>query len=273
MSNEVFQKPEEAQVVQKSNNQFEVPVESITLPSKGLVYPVGNILSNEECVQIRTMCAKDEDLLTSRALIKNGTVISQLLSACITNKAIDPDDMLVGDRNAVLIAIRITGYGADYSVKIGCPSCDEEFDNSFDLSQLEIKPIGASPVAPNTNIFEYILPLSGMKVNFKLFTGKDETEMSRTAEKKKKLQTQIDNSVTSRLCNSIVSINGNSDRNLISKLINNMRAGDSRALRKYMDQIEPGINMKQTVTCPHCNEESEVDIPLGVSFFWPDFGK
>lgn len=272
MGNEIFEKQEQTlqQEIKKTYSQVEIPVESVTLPSNGIVYDMNNVLSGEESVEIKCMSAKEEDILSSRALIKNGTVITHLLRACITNKAVDPDDMLVGDRNAVLIAIRITGYGSDYKVKIGCPSCSEEFENVFDLSKLSVKPIGAQPLALNTNLFEYILPSSGMHVHFKLLTGKDESEISRMAEKKKKLQTQIDNTVTSRLYSCIVSINGNSDKNFISKAINNMRAGDSRAFRKYVDSIEPGVNMLQKVTCPHCNDESEVTIPLGINFFWPD---
>lgn len=274
MSDNVFQQaapPAKLENVSRESG-FDIPVESVTLPSQGLVYPVGHPLNNEQKVDIKCMTAKEEDLLTSRALIKNGTVITQLLRSCILNKSVDPDDMLIGDRNAVLIAIRITGYGADYKAKIECPECSEEYDNEFSLSQLKVKPLSVAPVAQSENLFEFTLPSSGQRVQVRLLTGRDEAEISKMAERKKKLQAQIDNNVTARLFSSIVSINGETDRNKISYAVNNMRASDSRALRRFIDEIEPGVEMKQKVSCPHCHEESEVSVPLGISFFWPDLG-
>lgn len=144
----------------KPQNPFDVPVESITLPSNGLVYPLGHPLSNEDAIEIKAMTAKEEDLLSSRALIKNGTVISALLKSCILNKLIDPDDMLAGDRNAILIGIRVTGYGSDYAVRISCPSCDKDFENTFSLNGLKIKRLTQKPLKENTNIFDFTLPAS-----------------------------------------------------------------------------------------------------------------
>ena len=270
--NPFVQPTQPAPVSAGSGGGFNVPVETVTLPSQGLVYPLGHPLSNEKQVDIKCMTAKEEDLLTSRALIKNGTVISQLLRSCILNKSVDPDDMLVGDRNAVLIAIRITGYGAEYKAKIECPQCGEDYENEFSLSQLRVKPLTAQSAAPNENLFDFTLPGTGQRVQIRLLTGRDEAEISKISERKKKLQSQIDNNVTARLFSSIVSLNGETDKNKISQAVNNMRASDSRALRRFIDDIEPGVQMKQTVSCPHCVEESEVNVPLGISFFWPDLG-
>jgi hypothetical protein len=131
-----FAKQQEVQSVIQQH-RTEVPVEIVTLPSKGSVYPVGHPLSNEETVEIKALTAREEDLLTSRALIKNGTVISKLLKACIMNKLVNPDDMLAGDRNALLIGIRVTGYGPDYDVKISCVECSKDFENTFSLSRTQ----------------------------------------------------------------------------------------------------------------------------------------
>lgn len=124
------------------------------------MYPFGHPLANEEAVEIKAMTAREEDLLTSRALIKNGTVISQLLRSCIINKTIDPDEMLAGDRNAILVGIRITGYGSDYGAKISCQDCSKEFTNTFNLSNLSLKHLTALPVSPNQNLFDFVLPKS-----------------------------------------------------------------------------------------------------------------
>jgi len=249
---------------------FEIPVETVPLPSKGVLYGLGHPLSNEEHVEIKCMTAKEEDLLTSRALIKNGTVISKLLQSCMLNKIIDPDDLLTGDRNAILIAIRVTGYGSDYGVKIDCPECNEQFENEFSLNSLEIKNLGAQPLQPNMNLFSFTLPITKKEVHFKLLTGRDEAELLEIEKRRKKIGQQVEASVTGRLSKCIVSIGGVSDGTKLARQVANMPAGDSRALRKYIDDIEPSVEMKQWVTCPSCGEQSEVNIPLGISFFWPD---
>jgi len=251
---------------------FDIPVESVPLPSRGLVYPIDNVLSNEERVDIRAMSAKQEDILTSRALIKNGTVITHLLQSCLLNKAVDVDQMLTGDRNAVLIAIRVTGYGSEYKVKVSCPDCDEESDYEFSLARLKVKSLGANPVYPNTNLFEYTLPKSGLQMQFRLFTGADEAELSRMADRRRKLGSQVDEVVTSRLFAATVAVNGVTDRQKIKKITDNLMAYDAKAYRKYMTDIEPGVEMKQEFVCSRCTAESEVDVPLGTTFFWPDVG-
>lgn len=258
------------QYQQQTQQGYQVPVELVSLPSRGSVYPIGHPLCNEEAVEIKAMTAKEEDILTSRALLKNGTLLTQLLKSCVLNKTIDPDDMLIGDRNAILVGIRVTGYGSEYKVKITCPECSKEFDNTFSLGGLKLKNLDVQPLQPNTNLFQFTLPSSGQLVYFKLLSGRDESEVSKVMESKKKLGSQIEAGVTTRLFQSIVSINGESDRGKILLLIQNMRAMDARALRKYIDEIEPGVDMTQKVVCASCDTESEVTMPLGMSFFWPD---
>lgn len=274
--NEIFQPKPPAQQMQETSKAagYQIPVDSVTLPSKGILYPVGHALCNEESVEIKCMTAREEDLLTSRALIKNGTVLSKLLSACMVSMSVEPLDMLAGDRNAVLIAIRVTGYGADYSVKITCPDCSEDHDHTFSLGNLRIKTLPELPMQPNVNAFEFTLPMSDMHVEFKLLTGRDEQELSKAQERQKKmLGTQVENNVTGRLLACILAVDGDRDRGKIASIVKNMRAGDARALRNFMDKIEPGVDMKQFAKCPHCGEDSEVEVPLGLNFFWPDVGK
>lgn len=269
--NEIFKQGEKTTLAANAKETgTEVPVELVSLPSKGLLYPQTHPLYNEEAVEIKAMTAREEDLLTSRALIKNNTVVTALMKACILNKLVDPDDLLIGDRNALLIGIRVTGYGTDYGVKIQCPSCNEEYENHFSLGGLKIKPLVTAPLQPNTNLFSFRLPLSGQEVQFKLLTGKDENEMTLMSERRKKLGSQVDNSVTSRLFQAVISINGETDRGKLNNMINGLRAADARALRSYMKQISPDVDMKQEATCTKCQAVSEVDVPLGPTFFWPD---
>ena len=255
--------------VMKDDFSFEIPVESVPLPTKGLVYPVDSPIHGCETVDIKAMTAKEEDILTSRALIKKGTVITALLQSCLIDKAIQTDKMLSGDRNAIMTALRVTGYGADYKVEVECPACDERSKQDFNLAELPIKRLGIDPIAPGANLFEFELPVTKKKVHFRFLTGEDEREMSTIAERRKK-SGMNDAMVTQRLHQTIVSIDGVTDKNKINMFVRNMPARDSLSLRKYMEEHEPGIEMKAWMECPHCFESSEVRLPMGASFFWPD---
>lgn len=249
---------------------MEIPVESVPLPSAGLIYPTDSPLSGRETVDIRAMTAKEEDILTSRALIKKGTVITELLKSCLVDKSIDPDLLISGDRNAIMTAVRVTGYGADYSVDIDCPACSEKSKQNFKLTDLSIKRLEIDPVEIGKNLFEFKLPVSGKNIRFKFLTGKDEQEITITSERKRKQGQQSDNLITQKLMYSVVSVDGTTDKVKVQSFIRNMPARDSLSLRKFMDANEPGIDMKSWIECPNCDESSEVRLPLGASFFWPD---
>ena len=96
--------------------EFEIQTETIELPSKGLIYPEDNPLSSGK-VEIKYMTAKEEDILSNQTYIQNGTVLEKLLESVIVSK-INLKDLIIGDNNAVLIATRILGYGADYTVNM-----------------------------------------------------------------------------------------------------------------------------------------------------------
>ena len=218
------------------------------------------------------MTAREEDILTSRALIKKGTVISELIKSCLVDKRIDVSQLLSGDRNALMVALRVTGSGADYNVEVDCPACGVKSKQTFNLSELELKPLDIEPVEPGANLFELVLPVTKKKVRFKFLTGADEEEILTIQERKKKVGGMGDNVVTTRLQFSIVAIEGKTDKNLINAFIRNMPARDSLYLRNHVDKHEPGIDMTSHMDCPSCSETSEVRIPLGVTFFWPSSG-
>jgi len=256
--------------VMKDDFGFEVPVEVVPIPSGGVTYDIESPLHGLKTVEITAMTAKDEDILTSRALIKKGTVITHLLQSCLVNKTINPQDMLSGDRNAVMVALRVTGYGPEYKVEVDCPECGERSKQGFDLTDLPIKELKINPVAQGANVFEFTLPVTKFPIRFKFLTGRDEQEMMITAERKKKKGFTNDNMVTSRLSASLIEVNGIKEKVKIDKFISNMPARDSLALRNYLDENEPGIDMTSWMDCPHCSETSEVSLPLGATFFWPD---
>ena len=249
---------------------FEVPVETVPLPSGGKCYDEGHPLAGKDTVEIRAMTAREEDILTSKALIKKGTVISHLIKSCMIDKRVDPDTLLAGDRNALMVALRVTGYGTDYKVEVDCPACGERSKHSFDLSELPVKRLDLDPIALGQNIFETQLPVTKAKVRFKLLTGHDEQEIMTASERRKKQGQRAENLVTQRLKYAIVSANGISDKNKLEMMVSNLPARDSLYLRKFIDKNEPGIEMKSWMDCPSCLEHSEVRLPLGAAFFWPD---
>jgi len=253
----------------KADFGLDIPVELVPLPSSGRVYPQGSALADREALEIRAMTAREEDILTSRALLKKGTAITELIRSCIVDKSVNVSDMLIGDRNALMVAVRITGYGPEYPVELECPDCDTNTQHTFNLAELQIRRLAIDPVVEGSNAFEFALPVSKKNVRFKFLTGRDEDDMMALAEKQKKHGLGNESAVTTALQYAIVAVDGVTDRAKISNFIKSMPARDSRALRTYIKDNEPGIVMRQDVACDKCGHSEEVDMPLGVNFFWP----
>ena len=263
------------QLPQSNINQdyfgWTVPVEQIPLPTAGILYPKENPLHNKESLQIKAMTAQEEDIIMSRALLKEGTIITHLIKSCLIDKSVDPNDLLLGDRNSLLVAIRITGYGSKYIVDVTCPECSSMNEQAFDLSDLEIQRLKIAPISHGKNEFEFKLPVTKKNVTFKFSTVGSEHENATTIERKRKLMPdmKVEGLITSLLENQIISIDGLRDRNKISGFIRSMPAGDSRALRLYINKNEPGIDMNVNMTCQSCSAQSKIGLPLGAAFFWP----
>ena len=253
----------------KADFGLDIPHELVPLPSNGKAYPIDSSLHGRDAVEIHAMTAREEDILTSQALLKKGTVISELIKSCLADKSINVLDLLSGDRNALMVAIRVTGYGPEYNAEIECSECSVKTPRDFDLSALSINRLEIEPVIPGANIFEFKLPYTGKVVRFKFMTGRDEEEITATSQKQKKLGLSTDSTVTTSLLYTILSIDGIEDRAKIANFIKLMPARDSLALRNYMKDNEPGINMKQDTTCNACGHTEEVTMPLGVTFLWP----
>jgi hypothetical protein len=249
-----------------------VPVEQVPLPSAGLIYPKGSPLHGRETLQIKAMTAQEEDILMSRALWKEGTVTTHLIKSCLIDKSVNPAELLSGDRNALLVSIRITGYGTDYRATATCPACSKSDSYTFDLSQIGIKRMGSNPVAPGANEFEFVLPVSKKRVVFKLLTVQDEDDDRIAKERMQRLfpDANQNNPVTRQLENQVISIDGKTDRTAIAAFIKVMPAADSRALRTRMRDTEPGLDMQLDMECRSCGVESKVALPLGAAFFWPE---
>ena len=240
--------------------EFKLPTETVELPSKGLLYPEDSELA-KGTIEIKYMTAKEEDILTNQSYIKNGTVLDKLLKSVIVSK-INFDDLLIGDKNAIMIAARILGYGSDYSFNYS----DESY--TVDLSQIENKPLKEELFTSRTNEFTFTLPKSGNTVTFKLLTHKDEQDINRELEGLKKINKDSSPELSTRLKYIITSVEGNRERKDIRNFVDNyLLAQDSRALREYVREIQPDVDL---TFFPDGNSE-RINIPIGVNFFWPEF--
>jgi len=255
----------------KKDLGFDLPVASVPLPSSGLIYPSGP-LHMAQSVDIKAMTAREEDILMNRTLVRKGTVITELLRSCILDKSIDVNDMISGDRNALMVAVRITGYGSEYAPKVTCPKCEVSQDFPVDLQSLPIKELDLTKlqqVSPGENAFEVYLPVSKKKVVFKFLTGKEEERMLQDIEAKRKRGIVQENLVTTKLMFSIVSIDGNQERGFINQFCQYMPARDSLTLRNLLNNCEPGIDMSSEFTCSSCGYQEVLSVTLDSSFFWP----
>ncbi len=246
------------------------PTEFVDLPSKGLFYPEGHPLHNQAVIEIKHMTAKEEDILTSEALLRNELAIDRLLESVILNKDIRVDDLLLGDKSAILIATRITGFGPFYDVTANCPSCSKESHYSFDLS--EIKP--ASVELPESvkneenGIFSFELPISKVRIYVRLLTSGDEKKLAIALTPKK--GKGISNPITGLLKAIVVQANEHTEKDMLHQFVEAMPLPDVKYLRGVYEKIKPDIDLRFDINCPLCHEDGKVGMPLTARFFWPD---
>ena len=255
--------------VMKDEFNWTVPVESVPLPSNGTIYNPDSTLYNRETVQIKAMTAQEEDILTSQAYIKDGSVVPNLIRSCLVDKTIDVDDLITGDRNALMVAIRITGYGNIYKVGYTCGNCSHQEKIDIDLSSLPIRRLEEQPIIEGKNLFSYVLPVTKKTIHYKYITGHDEKEEDMKRKRLDKLGIQMGGNVTNFLESIIVSVDGVEDKNKIKHFVANMPALDSRKLRLHVRNSEPGIDMKWEYQCSNCSAQNAINIPITSEFFWP----
>lgn len=250
---------------------FAVPTEMVDLPSKGKFYPNGHPLCGKDSLEIKFMTAREEDILTSKALIKKGVAIDRMLQSLIIDKNVKVEDLLLGDKNALTVAARISGYGEDYEISVTCPSCEGKSKHSFDLSALEhkntsaLEDLGVNKTEHGT--FTAKLLKTKAEVEFRLLTGKD--EMEAISEMTSKTVKKEEANSTSQLKRIIVSVNGETNRGVINNFVDSLPVVDAKLLRSMVREITPDIEMKQHFECGSCGHEEEVEVPFTVEFFWP----
>jgi len=252
--------------------QFVTPTEFVDLPSKGRYYPPDHPLHNVEMVEIRHMTAKDEDILTSRSLLKKGVAIDRFLQNVLVDKRVKVEDLLIGDKNAIIIASRITGYGARYDASISCPSCASSVQFGFNLEDCQVMSLDRHEVsdirATDSGTFVIHADKMGVDVEVKLLTSRDESYLAQIAEKRRKKKLP-ETALTDQLRRFIVSVNGQADPGYVDSFIQHMPASDSRKIRTAYQEIIPNVDMNHEFVCSECSFEGEVSVPFGATFFWP----
>jgi hypothetical protein len=250
-----------------AEQNYDFPTEVISLPSEGKGYPESSPLS-KGTIEIKYMTAKEEEILTSQNLIKKGIVLNKLFESIVIDKDVNVDDILLGDKNAIMLATRILAYGAKYPIEItGADGEKEQID--VDLSKVQTKDVDLSKLKRD-NKYEFTTP-SGNKMIFKLLTHGDEQKIDTDIKALAKFNKGgISAELTTRYRYMIQEIDGKTDTKSITDFINNrFLAKDTRAFREYIRELSPDINMEFDYQNPETGEKEVRSIPMGVGFFWP----
>jgi len=246
--------------------EFIVPMDVVELPSQGKLYPNG-----QNTVKIKYLTAEDENILMSPELIRTGKVLDALLENCVVIDGLTTKEMLVGDRNKVLIDLRINGYGHEYEVEMIDPETNSSFTTIVDLRKLQSKHLEITPDSQGE--FTVTLPKFNVPVKFRFLNGDDEdylTKKAQSAQKKNKKGFVVSNTLTERYLRQIMEVKGNRDKFYIQKFIGAMPISDSLFLREYITQIEPGIDLKYEFEAPS-GGTFEADVPITPRLFYPNY--
>ena len=251
---------------------FVSPTQFVDLPSKGRFYPESHPLHNKDSVEIRFMTAKDEDILSSESLLRKGIAVDRFLENVVIDKSFPVGSLLIGDKNAILISSRISGYGNIYDTEIVCPNCGHKNRVAFDLNGVNVH-YGLDGQESDIQKLEngnysVLLPVSKVTVEFKLLTSKDESKMIKkiTNARKRKEQSSF---ITDQYKMMIVSAQGVTDSFQIARFVDLMPVGDSKVLKQAYRKTAPNVELKHDFTCISCTHEQELEVPFGADFFWP----
>ena len=245
-------------------SEHKFPTEVIDIPSGGKIYPKDSPLADGK-IEIKYMTTKEEDILMSENLIKKGVVIDKLLDSLIVTKGVKQEHLVLGDKNAVLVACRILAYGPEYTCEVTNPkNPDQQVEHTFDLSQCPFKNI-LEDIDYTDNSFDFITPIGKTKIKFKLLTGVEEKQIEKDIEQTKKFGYNAE--ISTRLRYTITEVDGDNKPETITAFSQNMLARDSVALRNYIQEISPDIDLTSEIQIG--GEAVSVSIPLTVEFFWP----
>jgi len=262
--------PAPAMAQQGADFSFVAANDIVELPSNGEFYPEGHALRESPTVEVRQMTAKEEDILLNQSYLKQGVVVEKLLHSLVITKDFKLDDLLIGDKNAILTQVRRSAYGDEYPVEAVCRSCMTKTENTFDLEEcVRNKPLTLVEGVERTekNTFTFIAPKTKAKVETRFLTGADEKALADKEKKYKKHNVDFSASLETY---KMIIVSVNDDPSLVGSYVENMPLRDAKKLKEVMKEIQPGIEMKGQFVCPSCETEVEMDLPINFRFLWPD---
>ena len=251
---------------------FVAPTEFVELPSRGS-YPTDHPAHGLEVLEIRYMTAKEEDILASQTLLKKGIAIERMIDSLIIDSKIKAKNLLIGDRNALIIAARVSGYGRYYQTHVSCPACGAKDELNFDLKQAKINTSSVDDTLDLKRLengnFQTIAPFSKFRIEFKLLDGNDEAYLTKLINDKKKRK-MAETTLTDQFKLMIVSIEGHNDKSIVSKYVDNMPTLDSRHIKACYKIAAPDVKVTEPFACGSCGYEQELEVPFNTDFFWPE---
>lgn len=243
-------------------DEFKVPYDIIELPSQGLLYP-----SKKNKVKVEYLTAMDENVLSSPNILSSGKVLDILLERKIKDLGFPINELISGDKVAVLVFLRSTAFGDEYKQAV-VNSKGDIVEGTINLSELKQKKLLIKP--DERNEFDFVLPKSGNKIKFRYLNTKDEDEIEEMDKfTQEKFKTDVSFAITLKMERMIMEIDGNRDKMFISNFIKRMTIIDSRSFSKYVSDNEPGLDFK-TIARTQGGESVECFLRLGKSFFWPE---
>ena len=256
--------------IDKSNPfglSFVVPTEDVRLPTEGKFYPSSSPLCGVESVEIKHMTAKEEDLLSGNQDSEDGNVFNTLINSLLTNKNYRAEDLLEEDKMAILLSARTTGYGRHYTAEVTCDECGATTEYDFDLTKISFtEPENKVDFQPDTGTYKIILPVCELEAEVRILTDREKSILEKEKKKKKGLNIPF-NMTVATVAKMLVSVNGTSDRDALTKLVDILPAADAKKILNFNNNIFPKISTKQEITCNSCGAQSEREVPLTWAFF------
>jgi len=245
---------------------YSPPTTQVVLPSAGNFYPPEHPLHDCETIEVKQMTTREEEILTSQALIQKGLVVDRLLKSVILDKSIEPQSLLIGDKNAVLVALRIDAYGTNYGVDLSCPLCGQTNHKEINLAELSHTDLEEKIEITDHGTFVVELPRTKATIELRLLTGVDEKKIAQTNKKTKKYG--MERPIATQYSHMIAAVNGDTDPNIISGFASSLPAFDSRMLRNYYKKINPDVDLSFDFQCDKCGHEQGMEVPITANFFW-----
>ena len=247
---------------------YSPPTTHVVLPSGGKFYSSDHSLHGCETVEVKQMTTREEEILTNPSLLQQGLVVDRLIKSVAVDSTIEPSSLLIGDKNAILIALRIDAYGKEYEVDLSCTNCGMPNHTEIDLSSLGFRGLAEDIEVSEEGTFTVSLPRTEATVELRPLTGVDEQKIAETNKKTKKHG--LERPIATQYSYMIAKVNGDSDINTISAFAANLPAFDSRALRAAYKKVSPDVDMTFECQCNVCGYEQGSEVPITANFFWAE---